>query len=199
MKPSFFKKKKFIYLFILLYNVWFCHTLTWIRHECTYVPHPDPPPTSLPIPALWIIPVHQPQAPCILHQTWTGDSFLIWYYTCFNTILPNHPTLSLSLIHTHTHVSLSIYIYYLYMNVHGSFLICSSQNLETTQTSISRWTGKQIFVHLYHRLLLNNKKKWTTDTHIQTKIDVSFIKFKAVLFLIAKAWKQPTHPSTVNG
>jgi len=41
-------------------------------------------------------PVLQPQASCILHQTWTGDSFLIWYYTCFNAILPNHPTLSLS-------------------------------------------------------------------------------------------------------
>ena len=51
----------------------------------------NPPPTSLPIPSLWVIPVHQPQASCILHQTWTGNSFLIWYYTCFNTILPNHP------------------------------------------------------------------------------------------------------------
>ena len=49
------------------------------------------PPTSLPIPSLWVIPVHQPQASYILHQTWTGDSFLIRYYTCFNAILPNHP------------------------------------------------------------------------------------------------------------
>ena len=56
----------------------------------------NPPPTSLPVPSLWVIPVHQPQASCILHRTWTGDSFLIWYYTCFNAILPNHPTLSLS-------------------------------------------------------------------------------------------------------
>ena len=55
----------------------------------------NPPPTSLPIPSLWVIPVHQPQASYILHQTWPGDSFLIWYYTCFNAILPNHPTLSL--------------------------------------------------------------------------------------------------------
>ena len=37
----------------------------------------NPPPTSLPIPSLWVIPVHQSQASCILHQTWTGDSFLI--------------------------------------------------------------------------------------------------------------------------
>ena len=42
------------------------------------------------------IPVHQPQASCILHRTWTGDSYLIWYYTCFNAFLPNHPTLALS-------------------------------------------------------------------------------------------------------
>ena len=51
----------------------------------------NPPPTSLPISSLWVIPVHQPQASCILHWTWTGDSFLIWYYTRFNAILPNHP------------------------------------------------------------------------------------------------------------
>ena len=55
-----------------------------------------PPSSSLPIPSLWVIPVHQPQASSIMHRTWTGDSFHIWYYTCFNSILPNHPTLSLS-------------------------------------------------------------------------------------------------------
>ena len=56
----------------------------------------NPPPTSLPIPSLWVVPVHQPQASSIVHRTWTGDSFHIWYYTYFNAILPNHPTLSLS-------------------------------------------------------------------------------------------------------
>ena len=55
----------------------------------------NPPPTSFPIPSLWVLPVHQPQASCILHRTWTGDSFLIWYYTCFNAILPNHSPLPL--------------------------------------------------------------------------------------------------------
>ena len=40
----------------------------------------NPPPTSLPIPFLWVIPVHQPQASCSLHQTWTGDLFLMILY-----------------------------------------------------------------------------------------------------------------------
>ena len=36
----FFNLFLFFY-FIILY--WFCHTLTWIRHRCTCVPHPEPP------------------------------------------------------------------------------------------------------------------------------------------------------------
>ena len=43
-----------------------------------------------------VISVHQPQASSIMHRTWTGDSFHIWYYTHFNAVLPNHPTLALS-------------------------------------------------------------------------------------------------------
>ena len=80
--------------FTILY--WFCHTSTWIHHGCTRVPHPEPPSHLPPQPSLWVIPVHQPRASCIMHRTWTGDSFHIWYYTCFNAILPNHPTLALS-------------------------------------------------------------------------------------------------------
>ena len=53
-------------------------------------------PPHSPIPSLWVIPEHQPQASCIMHQTWTGNPFHIWYYTCFNAILPNDPTLALS-------------------------------------------------------------------------------------------------------
>ena len=66
----------FIYLFSLQYCSGFCHILTWIRHRYTCVPHPEP--TSLPIASLWVIPVHQPRAPCLMHWTWTGDSFHIW-------------------------------------------------------------------------------------------------------------------------
>ena len=91
---------KFIYfnwrLITLQYSVGFAIH----QHESTtgvhVLPILNPHPTSLPVPSLWVVPVHQPQASCILHRTWTGDSFLLWYYTCFNAILPNHPTLALS-------------------------------------------------------------------------------------------------------
>ena len=43
----------------------------------------NPPPSSLPIPSLWVVPVHQPQASSIVHRTWASDSFHIWYYTYF--------------------------------------------------------------------------------------------------------------------
>ena len=47
-------------LITLQYCSGFCHTLTWISHGFTCVPHPDPP--SLPTPSLWVFPVHQPWA-----------------------------------------------------------------------------------------------------------------------------------------
>ena len=65
-------------LITLQYYSGFCHTLTWISHGCTCVPHPEPPPTSVSIASLRVIPVHQPWAPWPMHQTWTGDLFHIW-------------------------------------------------------------------------------------------------------------------------
>ena len=53
----------------------FCHTLTWISHGVTCIPHPDPP-SHLP---LHPIPLGLPSAPgpstCLMHPTWAGDLF----------------------------------------------------------------------------------------------------------------------------
>ena len=46
-----------------------------------------PPPTSHPIPSLWVIPVHQPWAPCLMHQNWTGNLFHIritYMFQCYS-------------------------------------------------------------------------------------------------------------------
>ena len=109
--PHFCQKENDMDVFSLLFNMFTCFNWKLItlqycigfaihQYESSTGVHVfpilNPPPTALPIPSLWVIPVHQPQASCILHWTWTGNSFLIWYYTCFNAILPNHPTLSLS-------------------------------------------------------------------------------------------------------
>ena len=81
-----------LFYFTILY--WFCHTSKWIRHRCTCVPDPEPP-FHLPP---YTISLGHPSAPApsILYLASNLDwrSFLIWYYTCFNAILPNHPTLS---------------------------------------------------------------------------------------------------------
>ena len=59
----------------------------------------NPPPTSLSIPSLWVVPVHQPQASGIMHRTWTGNSFHTWSFT-----LSNNPTRKCGSYHYQKHL-----------------------------------------------------------------------------------------------
>ena len=67
----------------------FCHTLTWISHGVTCIPHPYPPSTRF----LWVFPVHQARAlvSCI-------QPGLVICFTIDNiyAILSKHPILTFS-------------------------------------------------------------------------------------------------------
>ena len=62
------------------FTILHCFAIHW--HESAMGVHVfpilNPPPTSLLIPSLWVIPLRQHQVPYIIHWTWTGDSFHIW-------------------------------------------------------------------------------------------------------------------------
>ena len=91
--------KKCIYfncrLITLQYCSGFCHTLTWISHGFTCVPHPDPPSHLPPQP----IPLGHPSAPALStlshasNLDWQSISHMIIYmFQCYS-LNSSHPLL----------------------------------------------------------------------------------------------------------
>ena len=108
-----FKTKCFFFPFIFIswrlitlqYCSGFCHTLTWISNGLHVFPILNPPPTSIPISSLWVIPVHQSWAlvSCIqpgLAICFTLDN--IHVLMLFSQVIPPSPspTESKSLFYT---------------------------------------------------------------------------------------------------
>ena len=86
----------FILIFTLFYFTilfWFCHTLTWIRHGCTWVPKHEPP-SHLPP---HIISLDHPPAPApsILYPAsnidWRFVSYMIVYMFQCHSPKSSHP------------------------------------------------------------------------------------------------------------
>ena len=82
-------------LMTLQHHSGFCHTLTWISHGDTCVPHPEPPSTSLPHP----IPLGHPSAPALStlshasNLDWRSVSHMIIYmFQCYS-FKSSHPRL----------------------------------------------------------------------------------------------------------
>ena len=102
----------YLFYFILQYCSGFCHTLTWISHGFTCVPHPDPPSRLPPHP----IPLGLPSAPalstCLMHQNWTGDLIHhdnIHVSMLFSQIIPLSPSPTESKNLFYTSVSLLLF------------------------------------------------------------------------------------------
>ena len=77
----FFLSYHIFFNFILFLNFTILYWSAIYRNESAtgihVFPIVIPPPSSLSIPSLWVVPVHQPQASSIVHRIWTGDSFHI--------------------------------------------------------------------------------------------------------------------------
>ena len=80
-----------LFYFIILY--WFCHTLTWIHHGCTWVPNPEPA-SHLPCHIISLDHPHAP-APSILYPAsnldWRFISYMILYMFQCHFPKASHP------------------------------------------------------------------------------------------------------------
>ena len=72
----------------------FCHTLTWISHGFTCVPHPELPSHLPPTQSLWVFPGHQPQH--LSHASslgwWSVSPLIIYLFWCCS-LKTSHPRL----------------------------------------------------------------------------------------------------------
>ena len=81
-------------LITLQYCSGFCHTLTWISHGFTCVPHPDLPTPSPSIPSLWVFQCTSPEH--LSHASnlgwWSASPLIVYLFQCCS-LRTSHPHL----------------------------------------------------------------------------------------------------------
>ena len=117
----FFSFLNFFIIYLFIFTLQYCIGFAILQHESATGVHVfpilNPPATSLPIPSLWVILVHQPQATCI--EPGLAIHFLhdiIHVSMPFSQIIPTSPTESKSLFFTSVSLLLSciqVYRYHL--------------------------------------------------------------------------------------
>ena len=90
----------YIYIFLILFlTLQYCIGFAIYQHESAtgihVFPILNPPPSSLPVPSLWVIPAHQPKLPVSCIEPGLVICF-IYDNTRFSAILSNDPTLAFS-------------------------------------------------------------------------------------------------------
>ena len=134
---------------------WFCHTSTWICHR---FPILNPPPSSLPISSLWVIPVPSPKHPVLCIKPGLAIRFIyniIHVSIPFSQVIPPSPSPTESKSPFYTSVSLLLsctqgYHYHLskfhiYALVYciGVFL----SGVETCIISYMKWIASPSLIH----------------------------------------------------
>ena len=125
----------FIFNFLTLQ---YCIGFAIYQHESAtgihVFPILNPPPSSLPVPSLWVVPVH-PQASSIMHRTWTGDLWLAFYFIfklyIIVLVLPNiqmnPPQVhTCSSVYTLTNLTIKVYDIFYFSR---DYIICYEKNL----------------------------------------------------------------------
>ena len=104
-KKIFFCTFKILFIYFLVYFNWklitlqccggFCHTVTWISHGCTCVPHPEPPTLFPPHPISQGCP-SAPALSALFHawnlDWWSVSHMIIYMFQCYS-LKSSHPCL----------------------------------------------------------------------------------------------------------
>ena len=187
--------------FTVLY--WFCHTSTWIHHGCTRVPHPEPPPHT--------IPLGHPSAPApsflyhALNLDWRFISQMILYkFQCHfpkssrPCPIPQSKTvLYICVSSAASHTELFMHSKYYSFHLYQTLLYQNLTFLEKIQNLVAEAPSNFINKRVLLRILGFNQKStliWKQDDLWKSyqaihEIDIPNLRVKITPWFFSKNWE----------